>query len=136
MGEEGWERKVGRGRLGEGGWEREVGRGRLDNRNSFPIVASHGLAGSKSGRSSLPVTVDVAVPLFFLASGVIRGYHVYQRIWMPHVGEEVTTLRWWFSARFTRYWKRSILREFVEVVCNTHSSLSFLHLALLLDSFL
>ena len=24
----------------------------------FPIVASHGLAGSKSGRSSLPVTVD------------------------------------------------------------------------------
>ena len=27
--------------------------------NSFPIVASHGLAGSKSGRSSLPVTDDV-----------------------------------------------------------------------------
>ena len=27
--------------------------------NSFPIVASHGLAGSKGGRSLLPVTVDV-----------------------------------------------------------------------------
>ena len=27
--------------------------------NSFPIVASHGFAGSKSGRTSLPVTVNV-----------------------------------------------------------------------------
>jgi len=26
--------------------------------NSFPIVASHGLAGSKSGQSLLPVTID------------------------------------------------------------------------------
>ena len=47
-------------------------------------------------------------------------------------------LRWWFSARFPRYRKQSILRELVEVVCNTHfclSSLSILSLALLLDSF-
>ena len=27
--------------------------------NPFPIVASHGLAGSKTGQSSLPVTIDV-----------------------------------------------------------------------------
>ena len=27
--------------------------------NSFPIVVSHGLAGSKSGRPLLPVTLDV-----------------------------------------------------------------------------
>ena len=48
------------------------------------------------------------------------------------------SLRWWFSARFPRYRKQSILRELVEVVCNTHfhlSSLSLLHLTLLLDSF-
>ena len=41
-------------------------------------------------------------------------------------------------ARFPWYRKRSILQELVEVVCNTHfrlSSLSFLHLALLQDSF-
>ena len=47
-------------------------------------------------------------------------------------------LLWWFSARFPQYRKRSILRELVEVVCNTHfllSSVSFLHLTLLLDSF-
>ena len=34
-----------------------------------------------------------AVPCSFSASGVIRGYHVYQRIWTPHVGEEATTVR-------------------------------------------
>ena len=48
------------------------------------------------------------------------------------------SLRWWFSAMFPRYRKRSILRELVEVVCNTQfrlSSLSFLNLALLLNSF-
>ena len=28
-----------------------------------------------------------AIPRFSLASGVIRGYHVYQRIWTPHVRE-------------------------------------------------
>ena len=50
----------------------------------------------------------------------------------------VRLLHWWFSTRFPRYQKRSILQELVEVVCNTHfqlSSLSFLNLALLLDSF-
>ena len=34
-----------------------------------------------------------AVPRSFTASGVIRGYHVYQRIWTRHVGEKVTTVR-------------------------------------------
>ena len=34
-----------------------------------------------------------AVPCSFSASGVIRGYHVYQRIWTPHVGEKATTVR-------------------------------------------
>ena len=34
-----------------------------------------------------------AVPHSFLASVVIRGYHVYQRIWTPHVGEKATTVR-------------------------------------------
>ena len=121
-----------------------------------------------------------AVPHSFSASGVIRGYHVYQRIWTRHVGEKVTTvrksgnkndqfavvvledetlctvssfffffwssetsicsLRWWFSTRFPQYRKQSILPELVEVFCNrpTHfrlSSLYFLNLALLLDSF-
>ena len=50
-----------------------------------------------------------------------------------------TSLHWWFSARFPRCRKRTILPEFVEVVCITHfrlSSLSFLRLTLLLlDSF-
>ena len=34
-----------------------------------------------------------AVPLSFSASVVIRGYHMYQRIWMPRVGEKATTVR-------------------------------------------
>ena len=34
-----------------------------------------------------------AVPRSFSASGVIQGYHVYQRIWTPHVGEKPTTVR-------------------------------------------
>ena len=33
-----------------------------------------------------------AVPRSFSVSGVIRGYHVYQRIWMRHVGEKATTV--------------------------------------------
>ena len=32
-------------------------------------------------------------PTFLLASGVIRAYHVCQRIWTPHVGEKATTVR-------------------------------------------
>ena len=31
------------------------------------------------------------VPRSFSASGVIRGYHMYQRIWTPHVGGKATT---------------------------------------------
>ena len=27
------------------------------------------------------------------ASGVIRGYHVYQTMWTPHVGEKATIVR-------------------------------------------
>ena len=53
---------------------------------------------------------------------------------LPHFIQISTTL----LTRFPRYQKRSILRELVEVVCNTHfrlSSLSFLHLASLQDSF-
>ena len=34
-----------------------------------------------------------AVPHSFSASGVIRGYYVYQRIWTPHVGEKATSVR-------------------------------------------
>ena len=34
-----------------------------------------------------------AVPESFTASGVIRRYHVYQRIWTPHVGEKATMVR-------------------------------------------
>ena len=29
----------------------------------------------------------------FAVPGVIRGYHMYQRIWMPHIGEKATTVR-------------------------------------------
>jgi len=29
----------------------------------------------------------------FSAFVVIRGYHVYQRIWTPHAGEKATTVR-------------------------------------------
>ena len=34
-----------------------------------------------------------AVPHSFSSSGVIQGYHMYQKIWTPHVGEKVTTVR-------------------------------------------
>ena len=34
-----------------------------------------------------------AVPRSVSVSGVIRGYHVYQRMWTPHVGEKATTVR-------------------------------------------
>ena len=34
-----------------------------------------------------------AVPHSFSASGVIRGYHMYQRIWTPHVREKATIVR-------------------------------------------
>ena len=34
-----------------------------------------------------------AVPRSFSASGLIQGYHVYQRIWTPHVGEKATMIR-------------------------------------------
>lgn len=30
---------------------------------------------------------------FFSVPGIIRGYHVYQRIWTPFVGEKATTAR-------------------------------------------
>ena len=51
---------------------------------------------------------------------------------LPHFIKISTTLLAWFP----RYRKWSILRELIEVVCNTHFhlySLSFLHLALLQD---
>ena len=35
-------------------------------------------------------------PTFLFSIGVIRGYHVYRRIWMPHrahVGEKATMVR-------------------------------------------
>ena len=53
---------------------------------------------------------------------------------LPHFIQISTTL----LARFPRYQKRIILRDVVEVVCNTHfclSLLSFLHLASLQDIF-
>ena len=134
--------------------------------NLFPIVVSHRLAGSKSGWSSLPVTVDVAIKLRNIrdvaeTSLVMRdgnGNHNSHpmflfSIWchprIPRVSknmdascieEKATMVRepgnehdrfavavledktlctvgqWWFSARFPRYQKRSILRELVEVV--------------------
>ena len=34
-----------------------------------------------------------AVPRSFSSSGVIRGYHMYQKIWTPHVGEKATMVR-------------------------------------------
>ena len=34
-----------------------------------------------------------AVPRTFSASAVIRGYHVYQRIWKPHVEKKATMVR-------------------------------------------
>ena len=97
-----------------------------------------------------------AVPCSFSASGVIRGYYVYQRIWTPHVGEKATMVKEpgnkhnrstsnavmkskyataynvqflpgtatlhtnILLARFPRYWKRSIFRELVEALRNTH----------------
>ena len=70
--------------------------------NSFPIVGSHGLAGSKvDGHHCLSqlmykakaMAITTAVPCSFSASGIIRGYHVYQRIWTPHVGEKATKVR-------------------------------------------
>ena len=54
---------------------------------------------------------------------------------LPHFIQISTTL----LARFPLYRKWGILRELVEVLCNARfrrSSLSFLHLALLQDSFL
>ena len=39
------------------------------------------------------MTTETAVPRSFSASGLIRGYHVYQRIWTPHVGDKATTVR-------------------------------------------
>ena len=39
------------------------------------------------------VATATAVPHSFSASGVIRGYHVYQRIWTPHVREKATMVR-------------------------------------------
>ena len=32
------------------------------------------------------------IPRPFLASGVIQGYQVYQRMWAPYVGEKATTV--------------------------------------------
>ena len=34
-----------------------------------------------------------AVSCSFSASGVIQGYHVYQRIWTSHVGEKATMVK-------------------------------------------
>ena len=39
------------------------------------------------------MATKTAVPRSFSASGIIQGYHVYQRIWTPHVGERATTVR-------------------------------------------
>ena len=145
--------------------------------NSFSIVASHGqemwtvivachhwcikLRHICDTAETLLVVRDGnsnrAVPRLFSASGLIQGYHVYQRIWtphrrktnngkrsrkrtwpicfqrgnaieilngimidfypeLPHFIQISTTLLAWFP----RYRKQSILRELVEVVCNTH----------------
>ena len=75
-------------------------------------------------------------------SSSVREQNVVHSLrWVARFSWSSTTslcsLRWWFSARFPQYRKWSILRELVEVVCNTHfrlSLLSFLHLTLLLDS--
>ena len=42
---------------------------------------------------AMATTTETAVPRSFSVSGVIRGYHVYQIIWTPHVGEKATTVR-------------------------------------------
>ena len=36
----------------------------------------------------MATTTTTAVPHSFSASGIIQGYHVYQRIRTPHVGEK------------------------------------------------
>ena len=41
----------------------------------------------------MATAIATAVPCSFSASGLIQGYHVYQRIWTPHVGEKATTVR-------------------------------------------
>ena len=41
----------------------------------------------------MATATTTAVPHSFSASGVIRGYYVYQRMWMPHVGEKATTVK-------------------------------------------
>ena len=117
-------------------------------------------------------------PTFLFIVGVIQGYHTYQRIGTPHVGEKtmvresgnehnrfavlvlknetlctVGSESLVFLGRpgplFARFIGGSELGfhdigsgasfgSLLEVVCNTHfclSSLSILHLALLLDSF-
>jgi len=133
--------------------------------SQFPIVASHRLAGSKSGRSSLVVRNGNgncnSSPMFlFSVWGHLRtprvsknmnasgrrksnGKETRKRTWsirfkrgnaieihneimfdfylgLPHFIQMSTTL----LAKFPRYRKRSILRELVEVVCNTHFRLS------------
>ena len=41
----------------------------------------------------MATTTATAVPCSFSASGLIQEYHVYQRIWTPHVGEKATMVR-------------------------------------------
>ena len=41
----------------------------------------------------MATATTTAVPRSFSGSGVIRGYHVHQRIRMPHVGEKATMVR-------------------------------------------
>ena len=40
----------------------------------------------------MAMATTTAVPRSFSASGLIRGYHVYQKIWTPHVGDKATTV--------------------------------------------
>jgi len=41
----------------------------------------------------MTMATETAVPRSFSASGIIQGYHVYQRIRTPHVREKATTVR-------------------------------------------
>ena len=41
----------------------------------------------------MATTTETAVQHSFSASGVIQGYHMYQRIWTPCVGQKATTVR-------------------------------------------
>ena len=48
---------------------------------------------AKTSLVEMAMATSTAVPRSFSASGIIQGYHVYQRIWTPHVGEKVTMVR-------------------------------------------